>query len=41
MLPLQGVLYSHRSNFLQAFVICTADALGFSANSRALPIVPM
>jgi fatty-acyl-CoA synthase len=37
----KGVLYSHRSNFLQTLVTLGADVLGISATDTVLPIVPM
>lgn len=38
---LQGVLYSHRSNFLQSFTMSMADACGLTAAASVLAIVPM
>jgi fatty-acyl-CoA synthase len=37
----KGVLYSHRSNVLQALMVHGIDGLGLGAESRVLPIVPM
>ncbi|KAF8064630.1 alkK [Scenedesmus sp. PABB004] len=37
----KGVRYSHRSNFLHAFVVTQPDALALSATSSMLMIVPM
>lgn len=37
----KGVAYSHRSLWLQAMALCTANALGISASSRVLPAVPL
>lgn len=37
----KGVLYSHRSNMLHAFIAGQADALGISGRDTILPVVPM
>jgi len=37
----KGVLYSHRSNILHAFVAGQADAMGLRACDSVLPVVPM
>jgi fatty-acyl-CoA synthase len=37
----KGVLYSHRSNVLEAFIACHADAMGIRACDSVLPVVPM
>ncbi len=37
----KGVLYSHRSNTLQAFQACAAGSLGANAHDSMLVIVPM
>ena len=37
----KGVLYSHRSNMLHAFICMQADVLGVTARDVVLPIVPM
>ncbi len=37
----KGVLYSHRSNVLHTFAACMPDAVGISAFSCILPVVPM
>jgi fatty-acyl-CoA synthase len=37
----KGVLYSHRSNVLHTMAACATDALGLSATSVVMPIVPM
>ena len=37
----KGVLYSHRSNILHAFVAGQADAMGLRACDAVLPVVPM
>jgi fatty-acyl-CoA synthase len=36
----KGVVYTHRSQFLHALAICTADALGISERDTILPVVP-
>lgn len=38
---LQGVVYSHRSNFLHAFAICLPDTMGLGSSSSVLAVVPM
>lgn len=38
---MQGVLYSHRSNFLHAFVVVMPDSLDLSSASCVLAVVPM
>lgn len=38
---LQGVLYSHRSNFLHALMISSADILNLDSTSCFCPLVPM
>eukprot|EP00879_Flechtneria_rotunda_P024617 GHRR01026115.1.p1 GENE.GHRR01026115.1~~GHRR01026115.1.p1 ORF type:complete len:265 (+),score=70.67 GHRR01026115.1:511-1305(+) len=38
---LQGVLYTHRSNFLHAMILLSPDALALGASSTILMIVPM
>ena len=37
----KGVLYSHRSNLLQAYGVCLPDTFGLSAHDCVLPVVPM
>ena len=37
----KGVLYSHRSNILHAFMAGQADAMGLRACDTVLPVVPM
>jgi fatty-acyl-CoA synthase len=37
----KGVLYSHRSNVLHAFMAVQIDAQGFGNNDSILPVVPM
>ena len=37
----KGVLYSHRSNFLHAFMTIQPDVMGLSATDVVLPVVPM
>ncbi|MBX6767735.1 MAG: long-chain fatty acid--CoA ligase, partial [Actinomadura rubrobrunea] len=37
----KGVVYSHRSAYLHSMAVCTANAIGLSANDRVLPVVPM
>src|SRR6185312_8063371 len=37
----KGVLYSHRSNILHAFIAGQADAMGLRACDAILPVVPM
>ena len=37
----KGVLYSHRSNILQAYCIASKDVMGMGANDTALMVVPM
>ena len=37
----KGVLYSHRSNVLHALAMAAPDALGLSARSAILPVVPL
>ncbi|MDH6198991.1 fatty-acyl-CoA synthase [Mycobacterium frederiksbergense] len=37
----KGVVYSHRSTYLHALNVCTANALDVSSSDTALPIVPM
>ena len=37
----QGVLYSHRSNFLHAMAVSLPDCLALSSRSVYLAIVPM
>jgi 3-(methylthio)propionyl---CoA ligase len=37
----KGVLFSHRSTLLHAFAASLCDAMGYSATSVVLPIVPM
>ena len=37
----QGVLYSHRSNFLHAMAVCLPDCLDVKSRSVILAIVPM
>ena len=37
----KGVLYSHRSNFLHAFMTIAPDVMGLSARDVILPVVPM
>jgi hypothetical protein len=38
---LQGVRYTHRSNFLHALITTAPDALALSASSTILMVVPM
>jgi fatty-acyl-CoA synthase len=38
---LQGVRYTHRSNFLHALITTAPDALALSAASTILMVVPM
>jgi fatty-acyl-CoA synthase len=37
----KGVLYSHRSNILQAYAAALPDTLNLSAHDAVLPVVPM
>ncbi|MFC8047250.1 long-chain fatty acid--CoA ligase [Nocardia sp. NPDC057353] len=37
----KGVVYSHRSNWLHAMYLCTANALGIGRTDLLLPVVPM
>ena len=37
----QGVLYTHRSNFLHAFVVVMPDSLDLKSSSCVLAVVPM
>ncbi|WP_082844400.1 long-chain fatty acid--CoA ligase [Nocardia salmonicida] len=37
----KAVVYSHRSNWLHAMYLCSANGLAVSAQDRVLPIVPM
>ncbi|WP_214415600.1 long-chain fatty acid--CoA ligase [Sphaerisporangium fuscum] len=37
----KGVVYSHRSTYLHSMSVCTANAMGLSADDRVLPVVPM
>jgi fatty-acyl-CoA synthase len=37
----KGVLYSHRSNVIHAFIAAQADAMGLRAVDSVMPIVPM
>lgn len=37
----KGVLYSHRSNFLQSMVVVQADSVPISSNTTLLAVVPM
>lgn len=37
----KGVVYSHRSVYLHALAVCTANVAGISSRDRVLPIVPM
>ena len=37
----KGVLYSHRSNVLQAMAIAWTDVFGITGNDVAMPVVPM
>jgi fatty-acyl-CoA synthase len=37
----KGVIYSHRSSFLHAFVATQADTVGLSERDTAFPLVPM
>lgn len=37
----KGVVYSHRSVYLHALAVCTANVAGISSHDRVLPIVPM
>jgi fatty-acyl-CoA synthase len=37
----KGVAYSHRSLWLQANSLCTANSLGISASDRILPAIPL
>lgn len=38
---MQGVLYSHRSNFLHAMVVASQDVMGLSSTSCFYAIVPL
>ncbi|MEU9891378.1 long-chain fatty acid--CoA ligase [Sphaerisporangium sp. NPDC051011] len=37
----KGVVYSHRSSYLHAMAICTANGMAVTSDDRVLPIVPM
>jgi fatty-acyl-CoA synthase len=37
----KGVLYSHRSNVMQALMVCMPDMFGISSRDVVLPVVPM
>jgi fatty-acyl-CoA synthase len=37
----KGVLYSHRSNILHAFMACQADAMGIRNADAVMPVAPM
>jgi fatty-acyl-CoA synthase len=37
----KGVSYSHRSNVLHSYAVCTPDGLGLSNAETILPVVPM
>ena len=37
----KGVLYSHRSNVLHAFMAPLPDAMGIASRDVVLPVVPM
>ncbi len=37
----KGVVYSHRSSYLHAMAVCTANGLGIGLSDSVLPIVPM
>ncbi|MGH6768179.1 MAG: long-chain-fatty-acid--CoA ligase [Xanthobacteraceae bacterium] len=37
----KGVLYSHRSNVMQALMVCMPDMFGISCRDVVLPVVPM
>ncbi|MGW6626195.1 long-chain-fatty-acid--CoA ligase [Nocardia sp. NPDC055002] len=37
----KGVVYSHRSNWLHAMYLCSANGLAISRTDRILPVVPM
>ena len=37
----KGVVYSHRSSYLHAMMVNSANALGVSFTDKVLPIVPM
>lgn len=37
----KGVVYNHRSVYLHALSVCTANVAGISSHDRVLPIVPM
>jgi len=37
----QGVMYSHRSNFLHAMVVASGDVMGLSSTSCFYAIVPL
>lgn len=41
VLVVQGVLYSHRSNYLHALVTLLPDAAGIGSTTRVLAVVPM
>lgn len=41
MVALQGVRYTHRSNFLHALITIGPDGLALSATSTVLMVVPM
>ena len=38
---MQGVMYSHRSNFLHAMVVASQDVMGLSSTSCFYAIVPL
>ena len=38
---IQGVMYSHRSNFLHAMVVASGDVMGLSSTSCFYAIVPL
>lgn len=38
---MQGVLYSHRSNFLHAMMVSSQDVMGLSSTSCFYAIVPL
>ncbi|HEX4080042.1 MAG TPA: long-chain-fatty-acid--CoA ligase [Rhizomicrobium sp.] len=37
----KGVLYSHRSNVIHAFMACQADAMGVRSTDTLMPVAPM
>ena len=41
MWTIQGVLYSHRSNFLHAMIVASQDVMGLSSTACFYAIVPL